>query len=51
LISSALVYSPLDHVDEHVPVPGRVALNDNLQTLLSMFNEGLSRPSLAREEA
>jgi 3',5'-cyclic-nucleotide phosphodiesterase len=51
LISSALVYSPLDHVDEHVPVPGRVALNDNLQTLLGMFNEGLSRPSLAREEA
>jgi 3',5'-cyclic-nucleotide phosphodiesterase len=45
LISSAFTPNPLSHVEERVLVPGRAALDDNLQTLLGMFNEGLSQPS------
>ena len=52
LISSALTSNPLNHLGDGPLVPGRVTLNDNLQTLLGMFNEGLSRlPSLPRPGA
>jgi hypothetical protein len=46
LISSALSSNPLNHVREGPLIPGRAALNDNLQTLLGMFNEGSSRAPL-----
>jgi hypothetical protein len=45
LISSAFTPNPLSQAEEDVLVSGRTALNDNLQTLLGMFNEGLSQPS------
>lgn len=45
-ICSALSCTHVNHVGEYISTTGCTALNENIQTLLGMFSEGLLDPSL-----